>query len=78
MAETTHLFNNAINTTKAYSSWEGPGQLSAARYSKDRKLSRRYLVNPLLMHGHVKHAEKERLSLRILCTCSRARAWKIK
>jgi hypothetical protein len=59
MAGTTHLFNNAIYTTRAYSSWEGPSQLTAARYSKDRKLSRRYLVNPLLMNGHVKNAEKE-------------------
>jgi hypothetical protein len=45
MARKTHLFNSAINTISAYSSWEGPRSSIAARYSRDRRLLRRYLVN---------------------------------
>jgi hypothetical protein len=44
-AGTTHLCNSLITSTSAQGSWEGPSQLTTARYSRDRNLSTRYPVN---------------------------------
>jgi hypothetical protein len=67
IAGTTHLNNNLINSTSISRSWEGPSSFTATQSFRDRNISRRLLVDWLLMHGHLKHAGKEGLSSRTLC-----------
>jgi hypothetical protein len=49
MAGIPHLCADFVTTTSVQGSWEGSSRFTAARFLRDRNISRRYLVNLLLL-----------------------------
>jgi hypothetical protein len=64
VAGTAQPFVQLDSSAIVQGSWEGTGSFTTTRSFRDKNTLRKYLVDLLLIPGHCKHAEKERLSLR--------------